>query len=163
MGLAEKWQRLRNPGDQEVRLAPYAQVVSTRLNVLFLLSCLPQVVGPALLLLADSALSTFARHFVSRGLGTYLRTRRKNADGSTAEYHQPAESVRDPAKVCAVAKVVYNFGRSEQIDREGLRHLAHSILRVFSGEEALAAEPSPALFSSIPGPSAPSTSCRPAL
>ena len=81
----------------------------------------------------------------------YLRTtRRKNADGSTAEYHQLAENVWDPAKGCAVAKVVYNFGRAGQIDREGLRRLAHSILRVFSGEEAVAAEPDVALLNSWP-------------
>ena len=81
----------------------------------------------------------------------YLRTtRRKNADGSTAEYHQLAENVRDPEKGCAVAKVVYNFGRAEEIDREGLRRLARSILRVFSGEEAVAAEPGVVLVDSWP-------------
>jgi hypothetical protein len=40
-----------------------------------------------------------------------------------------------------VAKVVYNFGRADQLDRQALQRLARSILRVFSGEEALAAEP----------------------
>ena len=81
----------------------------------------------------------------------YLRTtRRKNADGSTAEYHQLAENVWDPEKGCAVAKVVYNFGRAEEIDREGLRRLARSILRVFSGEEAVAAEPGVVLVDSWP-------------
>ena len=81
----------------------------------------------------------------------YLRTtRRKNADGSTAEYHQLAENVWDPEKGCAVAKVVYNFGRAEEIDREGLRRLARSILRVFSGEEAVAAEPGVILVDSWP-------------
>jgi hypothetical protein len=72
----------------------------------------------------------------------YLRTtRRKNADGSTVEYHQLAENSWDANKGCAVAKVIYNFGRAEQIDRVALRRLARSILRVFSGEEAVAAEP----------------------
>ena len=81
----------------------------------------------------------------------YLRTtRRKNADGSTAEYHQLAENTWDPAKGCAVAKVVYNFGRAEQIDRAALRRLARSILRVFSGEEAVAAEPGIQLLNSWP-------------
>ena len=81
----------------------------------------------------------------------YLRTtRRKNADGSSAEYHQLAENVWDAGKGCAVAKVVYNFGRAEQIDREGLRRLARSILRVFSGEEAVVAEPGVVLVDSWP-------------
>ncbi len=65
-------------------------------------------------------------------LGMYLRTtRRKNADGSTVEYHQLAENSWDAKKGCAVAKVIYNFGRAEQIDRVALRRLARSILRVF--------------------------------
>jgi len=81
----------------------------------------------------------------------YLRTtRRKNADGSTVEYHQLAENVWDADKGCAVAKVVYNFGRAEQIDREAMRRLARSILRLFSGEETLAAEPGIRLLDSWP-------------
>ena len=81
----------------------------------------------------------------------YLRTtRRKNADGSTVEYHQLAENSWDAKKGCAVTKVVYNFGRAEQIDHAALRRLARSILRVFSGEEALAAEPGVAVLDSWP-------------
>jgi hypothetical protein len=88
----------------------------------------------------------------------YLRTtRRKNADGSTVEYHQLAENAWDPKKGCAVAKVVYNFGRAEQVDGSALRRLARSILRVFSGEEAVAAEPGVQLLDSWP--TAPCTSC----
>jgi Transposase DDE domain len=65
----------------------------------------------------------------------YLRTtRRRNADGSEARYYQLAENVWDPARGCAVAKVVYNFGRADQVDGEKLRRLARSILRVFSTE-----------------------------
>lgn len=72
----------------------------------------------------------------------YLReTKRKNGDGSVTRYYQLAENEWDKEKGCAVAKVVYNFGRAEQVDREKLKRLAKSILRLFSGEEALAAEP----------------------
>lgn len=72
----------------------------------------------------------------------YLRTtRRKNADGSIAQYYQLAENSWDSAKGCAVAKVIYNFGRAEILDRAALERLARSILRAFSGEEALAAQP----------------------
>ena len=72
----------------------------------------------------------------------YLRTtRRKNADGSVVEYYQLAENTWDAEKGCAVAKVVYNFGRADQLDRAALQRLAKSILRVFPGEEAITAEP----------------------
>jgi hypothetical protein len=63
----------------------------------------------------------------------YLRTtKRRNADGSEVRYYQLAENVWDPQRGCAVAKVVYSFGRAERIDAEKLRRLAASILRVFS-------------------------------
>lgn len=72
----------------------------------------------------------------------YLReTKRKNGDGSIVRYYQLAENEWDKQKGCAVAKVVYNFGRADGLDGEKLKRLAKSILRLFSGEEALAAEP----------------------
>lgn len=84
-------------------------------------------------------------------LGMYLRTtRRKNADGSTVEYHQLAENVWDPTKGCAVAKVVYNFGRADQLDAVAMRRLARSILRVLPGEVAVTAEPDVAVLDSWP-------------
>jgi hypothetical protein len=62
----------------------------------------------------------------------YLRTtKRRNADGTEARYYQLAENVWDGERGCAVAKVVYNLGRAEQVDPEKMRRLAHSILRVF--------------------------------
>lgn len=70
----------------------------------------------------------------------YLRTtRRRNQDGSEVRYYQLAENVWDAARGCAVAKVIYNFGRADQLDPDTLRRLAKSILRVFAGEEQLAA------------------------
>ena len=61
----------------------------------------------------------------------YLReTKRRNADGSVVRYFQLAENTWDAARGCAVAKVVYSFGRADQLDREALRRLASSILRV---------------------------------
>ena len=66
----------------------------------------------------------------------YLRvTKRRNADGSEVRYYQLAENVWDSARGCAVAKVVYNFGRADQLDPDQLRRLASSILRVISGDE----------------------------
>jgi len=72
----------------------------------------------------------------------YLReTKRRNRDGSVTRYYQLAENEWNRDKGCAVARVVYNFGRADDLDREKLKRLARSILRVFAGEEALAAEP----------------------
>jgi len=69
----------------------------------------------------------------------YLRTtKRHNADGSEVRYYQLAENVWDAERGCAVANVVYNFGRAEQVDGEKLRRLAKSILRVFSGSDTAA-------------------------
>ncbi len=63
----------------------------------------------------------------------YLRTtKRRNADGTETRYYQLAENEWDARRGCAVAKVVYNFGRADHVDGEKLRRLAKSILRVFS-------------------------------
>ena len=68
----------------------------------------------------------------------YLRTtKRRNADGSEVRYYQLAENVWDAARGCAVAKVVYNFGRADQLDLDGLRRLAGSILRVVGDDGAV--------------------------
>jgi hypothetical protein len=68
----------------------------------------------------------------------YLRTtKRRNADGSEVRYDQLAENVWDAARGCAVAKVVYNFGRADQLDLDGLRRLAGSILRVVGDDGAV--------------------------
>jgi hypothetical protein len=70
----------------------------------------------------------------------YLReTKRKNADGATVAYYQLAENEWDATKGCSVARVVYSFGRADQLDPAKLRQLAKSILRVCSGEEQLEA------------------------
>ena len=67
----------------------------------------------------------------------YLRmTRRRNADGSEARYYQLAENVWDAAKGCAVAKVIYNFGRAEQLDADAVPLHAHRQSRcTFRGTE----------------------------
>jgi hypothetical protein len=65
----------------------------------------------------------------------YLRTtKRRNADGTEVSYYQLAENHRDPERGCAVAKVIYNFGRADELDVDQLRRLAASILRVVPAE-----------------------------
>lgn len=71
----------------------------------------------------------------------YLRTTaRRNRDGSVVRYYQLAENVWDPQKRCAVAKVIYSFGRAQDGEAEKLRRLARSILRVFPDEASLTAQ-----------------------
>ena len=61
----------------------------------------------------------------------YLRiTKRRNADGTEVRYYQLAENAWNAARGHAVAKVIYNFGRADEIDPDDLRRLASSILRV---------------------------------
>lgn len=71
----------------------------------------------------------------------YLRrTRRKNKDGSTVEYLQLAHNERDPVSGAAKAKVLYNFGRADQLDPDALRRLAGSLTRFLDPEDALQAQ-----------------------
>ena len=81
----------------------------------------------------------------------YLRTTsRTRADGTKVEYYQLAENDWDAKRGCAVPRIVYNFGRADELDREKLRRLAKSILRVFPAEEALAADPELKVIQSWP-------------
>ncbi|MBC2710217.1 MAG: IS1634 family transposase [Desulfosarcina sp.] len=61
----------------------------------------------------------------------YLRsTKRKNKDGSVVEYYQLAHNERHPDTRKPVAKIIHNFGRADQLDRQQLVRLCHSIARV---------------------------------
>ena len=61
----------------------------------------------------------------------YLRTtKRKNKDGSVVEYFQLAHNKRHPVTRKPVAKIIHNFGRTDQLDREQLVRLCRSIARV---------------------------------
>ena len=61
----------------------------------------------------------------------YLRTtKRKNKNGSTVEYYQLAHNERHPETRKPVARIIHNFGRVDQLDREQLVRLCRSIGRV---------------------------------
>jgi hypothetical protein len=61
----------------------------------------------------------------------YLRTiKRKNKDGSVVEYYQLAHNERHPETRKPVAKIIHNFGRTDQLDRQQLVRLCQSIARV---------------------------------
>ena len=49
----------------------------------------------------------------------YLRaTKRTNKDGTTVEYYQLAHNERHPETRKPVAKIIHNFGRADQLDRQ---------------------------------------------
>ena len=61
----------------------------------------------------------------------YLRTtRRKNRDGSVVEYYQLAHNVRHAETGSPVARIIHNFGRTDELDRTELMRLCKSIARV---------------------------------
>jgi len=61
----------------------------------------------------------------------YLRTcKRKNKDGTVAEYYQLAYNERHPKSKRSVARVIYNFGRANKLVRDELVRLCRSIARV---------------------------------
>jgi transposase len=71
----------------------------------------------------------------------YIRTiSRKNKDGSSVTYVQLAHNERHSEKGFSVAKVIYNFGRIDELDVEQLRRLVKSISRFLSPQDALEAK-----------------------
>jgi len=75
----------------------------------------------------------------------YLRTtQRTNKDGSIARYVQLAHNLWDARAGCAKAKVLYNFGRAEQVDRAALERLVGSIRRVLGPDAELQGQASDA-------------------
>jgi hypothetical protein len=70
---------------------------------------------------------------------------RKNKDGSSVTYVQLAHNERDPDKGFAVAKVLYNFGRLEELDLDQLKRLVKSITRFLEPSDVLDARATPEL------------------
>ncbi len=71
----------------------------------------------------------------------YIRTvTRKNKHGPPVSYIQLAHNFRDPDTGKPRARVLYNFGRKDQLDVEALRRLVASISRFLEPEDALKAQ-----------------------
>ena len=71
----------------------------------------------------------------------YLRRiARKNKDGSVVGYLQLAHNYWDPQARQARAKVLWNFGREDQLDLDALRNLIRSIARYLGPAETLQVE-----------------------
>lgn len=67
----------------------------------------------------------------------YIRTiKRKNKDGSVVEYVQLANNVWNKEKGYAQAQVIHSFGRSDQLDVDGLKRLIKSMSRFLDPEDA---------------------------
>lgn len=70
-------------------------------------------------------------------MGMYLRrVSRKNKDGSEVAYLQLAHNEWDPVTKYAKAKVIYSFGREDQVDKDALKRLVDSISRYLSQRDA---------------------------
>jgi hypothetical protein len=75
----------------------------------------------------------------------YLRrTERRTKDGSVA-YLQLAHNEWDPVAKQSKVRVLYNFGREDQLDRDAIRRLIGSLQRALEPDEALASVAAPGL------------------
>jgi transposase len=64
-------------------------------------------------------------------VGMYLRTpRQRRTHGPDGIYSQLAENYYRKDKRRSETRIIYNFGRADQVDAEALRRLAQSLLRV---------------------------------
>ena len=78
-------------------------------------------------------------------------TKRENKSG-TVRYLHLAHNEWDPARGRAVPKVLYTFGREDDLDRDAVRRLVASLSRLLEPGDALAASAAPGLefVSSVP-------------
>jgi hypothetical protein len=75
----------------------------------------------------------------------YLRrTERRTKDGSVA-YLQLAHNEWDPVAKQSKVRVIYNFGREDQLDRDAIRRLIGSLQRALEPDEALQSVAGPGL------------------
>lgn len=71
----------------------------------------------------------------------YIRTvQRKNKDGSVVRYVQLAHNFRDPETHKPQARMLWSFGREEEVDKEALRRLVDSINRFLGPADVLKQE-----------------------
>src|SRR3954469_23203976 len=81
----------------------------------------------------------------------YVRTStRRNQDGAKVSYLQLAHNEWDPAAKTARTKVLYSFGRADQLDRAAIERLIAALTRVV-GVEAAASDPDRARVVGVAG------------
>ena len=71
-------------------------------------------------------------------------TKRENKSG-TVRYLHLAHNEWDPAKGRAVPRVLFTFGREDDLDREAIRRLVASLSRLLEPGDALASSVTPGL------------------
>ena len=75
----------------------------------------------------------------------YLRrTVRRTKDGEVG-YLQLAHNEWDPVAKQSKVKVIYNFGREDQLDRDAIRRLIGSLQRALAPDEAFSTMAAPGL------------------
>ncbi|MFL6026929.1 MAG: IS1634 family transposase [Friedmanniella sp.] len=81
----------------------------------------------------------------------YVRTStRRNQDGSKVSYLQLAHNEWDPAAKTARTKVLYSFGRADQLDRAAIERLIGALTRLVGTEPAVSG-PDRARVVGVPG------------
>src|SRR5215203_2501668 len=81
----------------------------------------------------------------------YVRTStRRNADGTRGSYLQLAHNEWDPAAKTARTKVLYSFGRADQLDRAAIERLIGALTRLVGTEPAVSG-PDRARVVGVPG------------
>ena len=76
----------------------------------------------------------------------FVRTStRRNKDGTPVRYLQLAHNEWDPARKASRTKVLYNFGRAEELDRASIQRLIGALSRL------LGAQPADAAVAEMPG------------
>ena len=76
----------------------------------------------------------------------YVRaTTRRNKDGTQVRYLQLAHNQWDADAGTSRPKVLYNFGREDQLDRDAVARLVASLSRILDPATALARTASPEL------------------
>jgi hypothetical protein len=67
----------------------------------------------------------------------FVRTStRRNKDGTPVRYLQLAHNEWDPARKASRTKVLYNFGRAEELDRAGIERLIGALSRLLGAQPA---------------------------
>jgi hypothetical protein len=69
----------------------------------------------------------------------YVKTTKRENKSGTVRYLHLAHNEWDPAKGRAVPKVLFTFGREDQLDRDAVKRLVASLSRLLEPGDALAA------------------------
>jgi hypothetical protein len=69
----------------------------------------------------------------------YVKTSVRTTRSGTVRYLQLARNERDPAAQRSRTRVLHNFGREDEIDKEQVRRLVSALSRLLDPAEALAA------------------------